>query len=160
MAQRLSRLLLGIVVFACPLIPNAFSDDSSAEIANWVNDLRHDQYLRREKANRKLIAIGTPAIEPLVAAMKSGDLEVIERGMDIITQIGLSKSPGDDGGAWDQLSSIASKGAGQKASRAQFALSEIRDHRAAQARKRSTTQGSQSISTRSTHSRPHSNDSS
>jgi len=45
----------------------------------------------------------------------------------------LVRSPADDGGAWDQLSLLASKGTGKMASRAELALSEIRAHRAEQA---------------------------
>lgn len=107
---------------------------SAMDMDRWVSDLGHDQYLRREKANRKLIEIGAPAIKPLFTAMRSGDLEVIERAMGVITEIGLAQAPNEDGGAWDQLSSIASKGTGQTASRAELALSEIRSHRDMQAR--------------------------
>lgn len=110
----------------------SIADQSAA--SQWIADLGHDQYLRREKASRKLIQIGTPAIEPMIAAMRSGDLEVIERVIDIITEIGFSRPPSDDGGAWNQLTLIASQGTGQKASRARVALAEIRSQRALQAR--------------------------
>jgi hypothetical protein len=120
-------------VFVSSLLAQDSKTPPGTEIDRWVNDLGHDQYLRRENANRKLVAIGTPAVQPLAAAMNTGDLEVIERAIDVITEIGFTKAPSDDGGAWDQLSRIATVGTGQKASRAQSALSEIRAHRATQA---------------------------
>jgi hypothetical protein len=120
-------------VFVSSLLAQDSKTPPGTEIDRWVNDLGHDQYLRRENANRKLVAIGTPAIQPLAAAMNTGDLEVIERAIDVITEIGFTKAPSDDGGAWDQLSKIATVGTGQKASRAQSALAEIRAHRATQA---------------------------
>ncbi len=129
---------LSIVIAALVLCESASAQEvasnDTTESDQWIADLGHDQYLRREKASRKLIQIGTPAIEPMTAAMRSGDLEVIERAIDIITEIGFSRPPSDDGGAWDQLSKIASKGTGQKASRARLALAEIQSHRASQAR--------------------------
>jgi hypothetical protein len=121
------------IVFVASVLAQDSETPTGKEIDRWVNDLGHDQYLRRENANRKLVAIGTPAIQQLAAAMNTGDLEVIERAIDVITEIGFTKAPSDDGGAWDQLSKIATVGTGQKASRAQSALAEIRAHRATQA---------------------------
>ncbi len=118
------------------LSASAQNDDSLAAdgLDRWVDDLGHDQYLRREKASRKLIEIGPVAIGSLVEATRSGDLEVIERALEVITEIAMVNAPADDGGAWDRLSALAATGTGQSASRAELALSEIRAHRAAQAR--------------------------
>jgi len=110
------------------------NDAVVAEADRWAQDLGHDQYLRREKATRKLIGLGTSAVDSLVIAARSGDLEVVERSVNIIAEIAIVESPADDGGAWDHLNLLASKGSGNTASRAELALSEIRVHRAIQAR--------------------------
>lgn len=100
----------------------------------WVQQLGNDHFLRREKATKELIKAGPDAIDDLVGAIQTGDLEVIERATEVITEIALARSPRDDGGAWVALSKLAEHGAGRRASRAISALDEIRDHRASQAR--------------------------
>ncbi len=137
MVSAYRRLLLVLVLSsttALSVLAQPGQCANEPDLDRWVLDLGHDQYLRREKASRKLIAIGAPAITPLVAAMRLGDLEVIERAIEVITEIGLSQKPNEDGGAWEQLSLLAHKGSGQTASRAEHALAELRSHRSQQAR--------------------------
>ncbi len=92
-----------------------------------------DLYLRREMASTKLTEAGPAAIDDLVKVIRSGDLEVVERAMAVITEIALSRPPDDDGGAWDQLSALATQAAGRRASSAEAAIDEVREHRADQA---------------------------
>lgn len=103
-------------------------------IAYWVEQLGHDLYLRREMASKKLTDAGPAAIDDLVKVIRSGDLEVVERAMGVITEIALSRPPRDDGGAWDQLNVLAMKAAGRLASSAEAAIDEVREHRAGEAR--------------------------
>ena len=98
----------------------------------WVDQLGHDHYLRREKATEKLLDAGSVAIDPLVDAIRKGDLEVIERSTEILTSIALSRPPNNDGGAWESLQRLAEQTAGLRSSSARNALEEIRQHRSQQ----------------------------
>lgn len=114
--------------------PPAQQAPAEPEIAKWVADLGHDQYLRRESATRRLTAAGPAAVQPLAEAMQSGDLEVVQRGLDVLTRIAIARPPQDDGGAWDKLSELTEQGAGAAAARAETILADIRSHRGDQAR--------------------------
>lgn len=100
----------------------------------WVEQLGHDHFLRREMATRKLIEAGPEVIADLVAEVRHGDLEVVERAMGIITAIALARPPRSDGGAWDRLNELAQKSAGQQSASARAAIVEVQRHRAQQAR--------------------------
>jgi hypothetical protein len=129
------RLLIAVGCWGLPFAPAAFAQDpSDGELERWVAELGHDQYLRRERASRKLAEMGAAAIDPLLVAMRAGDLEVVERGMEVITEVAIANPPSQDGGAWEKLGLLAAQGTGQIASRAEFARDEVRLHRAGQAR--------------------------
>ena len=68
----------------------AQSRSEAKTIAYWVEQLGHDLYLRREMASTKLTEAGPAAIDDLVEAIRSGDLEVVERAMGVITEIALA----------------------------------------------------------------------
>jgi len=147
--QRIIRVLLSFaIVFAAMArsqVAHSQSDQpGSAQvpvpaqdekpIAYWVGQLGHDHYLRRETATKKLVEAGPAAIADLVQVIRNGDLEVVERATDVITEIALARAPDDDGGAWDQLNALAIRGAGRRASCALAGIDEVREHRAGQAR--------------------------
>ena len=90
--------------------------------------------MRREAASQKLIDAGPVAIPDLIHAVRDGDLEVVERAMNVITRIAIARPPQEDGGAWDRLSLLATKASGRAASSAAGAIEEIREHRATQAK--------------------------
>ncbi|MGB7323601.1 MAG: PDZ domain-containing protein [Rubripirellula sp.] len=121
--------------------PPAAKKSGEGSIAYWVTQLNSDHYLRRETAAQKLTQAGPKAIPDLVLVMQSGDLEVVERASNVITEIAVSGSPQDDGGAWDKLNELKSDTVGRVASRAQTAVNEIRKHRSAQARTELTSAG-------------------
>ena len=106
------------------------SEPVAKTIAYWVEQLDHDLYLRREMASTKLADAGPAAIDGLVQVIRDGDLEVVERAMGVIREIALSRPPRDDGGAWDQLNTLAAQSAGRRASSAESAIEEVREHRA------------------------------
>ena len=112
-----------------------------AEIAEWVDDLGHEHYLRRESASRRLVRVGPAALYELVRVVRSGELEVVERAIEVMTEIALARHPGEDGGAWDRLNELSINGVGRRASRAKSAVDEIRIHRADQAREALTAAG-------------------
>ena len=57
---------------------------AASEIAAWIEQLGSPQFARREAASKSLVAAGEPAVEPLVAAIRAGDLEVASRGIEIL----------------------------------------------------------------------------
>ncbi|TWU47993.1 PDZ domain-containing protein [Rubripirellula reticaptiva] len=114
--------------------PQAEQKSGEGSIAYWVTQLASDHYLRRETAAQKLAQAGPSAIPDLIQVMQTGDLEVVERASNVITEIAVSGSPQEDGGAWDKLNELKSGTVGRVASRAQTAVDEIRKHRSVQAR--------------------------
>lgn len=125
----LIRALALCFIFAGGIVASA--DDA---ISYWVGQLGSEQYLRRESASDRLVDFGTDAIDPLIESMRAGDLEVVERSVDVITRIAMSGHPSDDGGAFDKLSTIATHSTGLASSRAASAIDEIGQQRATQAR--------------------------
>jgi hypothetical protein len=107
---------------------------SEKTVGYWVEQLGHDQYLRRELASKKLVEAGPSAIADLIEVIRTADLEVIERATKAISEIALDQPPHEDGGAWEQLNRLAIRGAGRRASSARAAVAEVRGHRAIQAR--------------------------
>ncbi len=110
-------------------------------LSYWVSQLSHDQFFRRRIASKKLAEAGPAAIPAIVDAMKSGDLETVERAVWVMSEIALTQPPDDDGGAWSELNKLATRASGIRASRARAALEEIREDRAHQARLALTAAG-------------------
>lgn len=118
-----------------PAIGQDVADATGGQtIAYWVEQLASDQYLRRESAAKRLVQVGPDAIDDLVLVLGSGELEVVERAVAIITEIAVSRPPSNDGGAWQKLNELSSGSAGRTASRTESAIEEIRELRATQAR--------------------------
>jgi hypothetical protein len=64
---------------------------TAAEIELWVERLGAKRFGERAQATQELIAAGRPAIEPVVQAVKNGDLEVVVRGIHILREIALAQ---------------------------------------------------------------------
>jgi hypothetical protein len=62
------------------VLATAGADDIDA----WIGQLAAPQYARREAAARSLVATGSTAIPPLERAIRSGELEVATRGVEIV----------------------------------------------------------------------------
>lgn len=107
----------------------------------WVEQLGHEHYLRREMASKKLVAAGPAAVEQLSAAIRSGDLEVVERAAAAMIEIAVNASPRKDGGAYDRLQALSLQAVGRPASVARGALLQVKTHRRGQARRELTGAG-------------------
>lgn len=94
-----------------------------------VDQLADPSYLRREIASRQLLAAGEAAVAPLEAAMRQGDLELVERGSMILQDLAALETPSKDNSAWDALSRLEKNGPGAAASRAVTAKSMVRSDR-------------------------------
>src|SRR6185312_12645421 len=66
---------------------------TAAEVASWIADLDVRQYRIREKATRQLLAAGTAALDPLLAAANSDRPEAADRAVWLLQQFGNAKSP-------------------------------------------------------------------
>lgn len=85
---RVKRALRAVVAAAGLVVAAGASgraaEPGAAEIAAWIEELGSPQFARREAASKSLVAAGEPAVEPLVAAIRAGDLEVASRGIEIL----------------------------------------------------------------------------
>ncbi len=116
------------------LPPKTRVEAPSHQPSHWVKQLNSPQFLRRELASRKLVEAGAKGVAAIDDAMRSGDLETIERCVDILTEIALATPPDSDGGAFGSLEATAESAAGVRAELARHAVTEVRDHRAKQAK--------------------------
>ena len=103
-------------------------------IEYWVSQLGHEHYLRREMASTKLVEAGPAAVDQLAEAIRSGDLEVVERAAAAMVEIASVNAPRSDGGAYQRLSEIAAQTVGRSASISRGAIREVRAHRHSLAR--------------------------
>ena len=110
--------------------PGDVSEDSLEQtIEYWVSQLGHEHYLRRELASAKLVATGPAAVDQLAEAIRSGDLEVVERAAAALVEIASVSPPRRDGGAYTRLSTIADQSVGRSASVARDAVRDVRMQR-------------------------------
>ena len=111
------------------------------DLDDWVKQLGHENYLRRERASRRLVKAGPVAIVALAEAVRTGDLEVVERAASAIIEIAIKVPPREDGGAFEKMAEISTQSVGRPASIARSAMAEIKDFRSDQARKSLTRAG-------------------
>lgn len=101
-----------------------------------VAQLADPSYQQRELATRQLAAAGEAAVAPLEAAIREGDLELVERASVILQNLATLEAPGDATVAWDALTRLEKTGPGAASSRANAAKSIIRSARSERARAR------------------------
>lgn len=80
-----------VVLIVLPLASAVAADDAPSgedgQIAAWIEQLSSDQFAQREAATKSLAGAGTKAIEPLMAAIGRGDLEVGSRAVEILREM-------------------------------------------------------------------------
>jgi len=103
------------------------------DVTYWVSQLGDEHFLRRQKASQVLKEMGPVIIPELVAAMDTGDLEVIERSIGMIADFALTREPSEDGGAWHTLQTMADNSVGRRGLASRSAMKEVRDSRFQQA---------------------------
>jgi hypothetical protein len=117
-----------------PSTNRVISGQDADPVAYWISQLSHEHYLRREKASQKLKELGPVVIPALTVAINTGDLEVIERSVAVISNFASSLAPADDGNAWETLNDIASNSVGRRALAAKAARKEVFEERCIQAK--------------------------
>lgn len=85
-----AAMLAAVLVGGLP--PGGAAEDASspldaAQIDGWIEQLSAPQFAQREAATRSLVAAGRPAIEPVAAAIRRGDLEVSSRAVEILREL-------------------------------------------------------------------------
>jgi len=78
---------LAALGLAATAAEEAAAPPTSESIAGWIEQLAAPQFARREAASKHLLAAGQPAIDPLAAAIRAGDLEVVSRGVDVLREM-------------------------------------------------------------------------
>jgi hypothetical protein len=119
---------------ACGLPQLRAAGPTPAEIASWIEQLGSPEFARREAASKSLLATGSPAVEPLAAAVRVGDLEVASRGIEILRDM-LTDTPAAEA-AEAALERCAESGSSAAARLAAAALAFHQLDRAAAARTR------------------------
>lgn len=61
--------------------------EPAIDVDECIAQLGADQFARREAAARTLVDLGEPALAPLERAIRSGDLEVAARGVEVIREV-------------------------------------------------------------------------
>jgi hypothetical protein len=110
-------------------------------ISYWIEELDHNQFLRRQAASKKLLTIGAQAVGPLAEATTQGRLELTERAISVLQSLAVKQSPDDETGAYGALTGLATAGTGSASLRARAALELIRSERQVQAVERLTAAG-------------------
>ncbi|MFM8952777.1 MAG: PDZ domain-containing protein [Planctomycetaceae bacterium] len=81
-----------------------------SQIAGWVEQLGAAQFARREAAATSLVDAGQAAIAPLEQAIRSGELEVAARGIEILRDMLAADDPATAAAAERLLDSLAEQG--------------------------------------------------
>lgn len=102
---------------------------SEGELEKYIEMLGAPSYQKRELASRKLVDAGIEAIAPLEAAMRGGNLELINRASTILQDLALMETPEDHGIAWKALERLQQNGPGSASTRAYSSLTLIRRER-------------------------------
>lgn len=89
------------------LLPAVAAEPAAGDIALWVRQLGAPQYARREAASRDLAGAGLPAIDALAEAIRTGDLEVSYRGVEVVREMLGADDPDVVAAAERCLESIA-----------------------------------------------------
>lgn len=151
------KLLLFILLFGLVNVVRAQSFDSTtsgdsvakndlsrvadSKLKQWSVELSDPNFHVRQYATDRLTHAGRAAVDAISAAMIEGDLETILRGSEILEEIAMAHSPGDDNGAYQRLMSLATDAVGVVADRSGDAISEINAYRSSIAIERLTTSG-------------------
>ncbi len=110
-------------------------DIEGKSVSYWVEQLANEHYLRRELASKRLVSAGPRVVDSLAAAIRKGDLEVVERAAAAMIEIAIAVPPRSDGGAFERLGELSTQSIGRPASIARGALAEVKKHRSRQARR-------------------------
>jgi len=117
-----------------PVDPSASRlDRDQRPIEYWLEQLDSDQFSHRQLASRQLHRLGDEAVQPLMQATQSGNLELTQRALEILQSLATAQAPDDEGGAWAALNELVTQGSGSAAVGARAAIDDLRRERESQA---------------------------
>ena len=131
--------LLALMLFVSALMADLSSADaqqpaaSSEDVAAWIEQLSANRFAERELAMQKLIDAGQTAIDPVVQAILAGQPETMDRGLNVLRQLGLSDDEKVEDAARAALNDLSAGDERRIASRAKNTLNylnELRQDRA------------------------------
>ena len=100
-AACLVAVATGVAVMA------AVRGEPAAGLDECIAQLGADQFARREAAARALVDLGAPALAPLERAIRTGDLEVATRGVEVIRELLDAEDQATSDAAWKCLARLA-----------------------------------------------------
>lgn len=110
------------------------SQDSTEKSAEyWAEQLGHDRFLRREAATRKLIAAGDTSVQPLLKVIESGNLEINQRAVLVLSALAGKQHHAADDGALLALRTLSQQSIGSRKSMVDRAISDLESDRLKQA---------------------------
>ena len=89
--------------------------------------------MRREAATRELIAKGSSSVEPLLKVIASGNLEINQRAVLVLSALAGKQHHADDGGALGALRKLAGESIGSRKSMVDRAINDLEADRLKQA---------------------------
>ncbi|MFM8734995.1 MAG: PDZ domain-containing protein [Pirellulales bacterium] len=97
------------VVMSVVVAGTAFGQPSEGDLAGAIDQLGAPQFARREAASRDLVEAGLAALPALGAAVRSDDLEVASRGVEVLGRLLASGDPALAAGAERTLESLVAE---------------------------------------------------
>jgi len=130
------------LVLSCLLAPRSVvADEPAKPAAHWIEQLDSNQFLRRQTASQKLLAMGDEAVTELAEAATRGQLELSERAISVLQSLAVKQSPDDEAGAYGALTDLVEVGGGSASLRAKSAMDVIAREREEQAIERLVNAG-------------------
>src|SRR6056297_2115034 len=114
---------------------------SSADLERYIEQLSASSYHARQVAMRRLESAGEEAIEPLEAAVRGGNLEVVDRASFILQSLAVLETPYDPPLAWNALGRLRQNGPGSAATRADSSIEMIEQDRSVRSQARLAAAG-------------------
>lgn len=124
------------VARANSVISQAGSRRSEKPLQYWAEQLSHDRYLRRQAAQRQLVAGGKESVAVLEKILSGADMETTHSAISILAKIASTESPNQTDGAFAGLQRVADTGFGVKSTIAKSTLRSFAEVRGAEARLR------------------------
>jgi hypothetical protein len=95
----------------------------------WVEQLKDDDFFRRETASKRLSEAGEEAVPLLAEAIRGGDLETTSRAIRVLSDLALNQNASDTDGAWGALNRLIDASSGSRKATALTAVRGVRDAR-------------------------------
>lgn len=107
---------------------------SERTLEYWAGQLSNERFLRRQSAQRHLVAGGRDSVPVLTQMLADGNLETVENVISVLAKIAEDEEPWRTDGAITTLEGIADSSFGTKATLAKSTLKSFAEQRGREAR--------------------------